>query len=198
MNFSPIASPAHSKSPYLHIIQNQNSFMKWFIIKGALMAFPIFIVMGIVGNLFGLMSLSIFSKTGKDNINGFLKFSIFLSFVIGAIFYTIMGMFYASFTLLLTSYMVKWLAIILVAIFLIFIVRYNYKEVRSLHNKNLLFASYDFYDNGKYSKHSQVVNENVLLGFIMLFPAYIFFLIFPSLADKVSFGLNSYLISFFK
>jgi len=170
--------------------------MTWYIIKGALMALPIFIVMGIVANLIGVLTLSIFGKTEKDNINGFLKFSIFVSFIIGAIFFAVMGMFYASYTLLLTAYIAKWLAIILVTIFLILISSYNFKEVRLLHNKNVLFASNDFFDNGKYSKHSQVVNENILLGCMLLFPAFIFFLIFPSLADKISLGLNSYLISF--
>lgn len=162
------------------------------------MALTIFIVMGVVGNLIGVIALFIFAKTEKENISGFLKFSIFVSFIIGAIFFAIMGMFYASYTLLLTAYMAKWLAIVLVAFFLILISSYNFKEVRSLHNKNVLFASYDFYDDGKYSKHSRVVNENVLLGCMLLLPAYIFFLIFPNLADKVSFGLNSFLISFFK
>lgn len=162
------------------------------------MAFPIFIVMGIVGNLIGVLMLSIFSKTGNDNINGFLKFSIFISFIIGAFFFAIMGMFYASYTLLLTAYKAKWLAVILVVLYLILISRYNFKEVRSLHTKNILFASYDFYEEGKYSKYSQVVNENVLLGCMLLFPSYVFFLFFHNVADKISLGLNSYLTSFFK
>lgn len=172
--------------------------MKWQLIKGALMAFPIYIVMGIVGNLIGGLAFAIFNKTKHSNINGFLKVSIFISFFIGAIFFFIMGMFYASYTLFLTIYMAKWLAIILVVFFLLLLSRFTFKEIRSIHEKNIRFASFDFYENGKYFKHSQVVNENVLLGSMLLFPSYIFFLVFNNLADKILFGLNSYLLSFFK
>jgi len=172
--------------------------MTWFFIKGVLMTFPFFIIMGIVGNLIGVLTLSIFTKTGHQNINGFIKFSIYVSFIIGAFFFGVMGMFYASYTVLLTAYMAKWLAIIVVTLLLISISRYTFKEVRSLHNKTILFASYEFYNEGKYSRHSQVVNENILLGLMLLLPSYIFFLIFDNLADKIFMGLNSYLISFFK
>ena len=106
-----------------------------------------------------------------------------------------MGMFYATYTLFLTTYMTKWLSIILVVLFLLLLSRYTFKEVRSIHEKNILIASYEFYGKGKYSKHSQVINENVLLGCMLLFPSYVFFLIFNNLADKFSFGLNSWLLS---
>ena len=94
--------------------------MTWFFIKGVIMTFPIFIIMGIVGNLIGGLTLSIFTKTGHHkNVKGFLKFSIYVSFIIGAFFFAVMGMFYASYTFLLTSYMAKWLAITLTVIFLL-------------------------------------------------------------------------------
>jgi hypothetical protein len=171
--------------------------MIWDLIKGALMAFPIFIVMGIVGNLIGGLTLAIYSKTGNYNINGFLKISTIVSFIIGGIFFFIMGMFYASYTLHLAINISKWIAVILVTIFLILISIYTFKEVRNLHDKNTLLASYDLFDTGKYRKHRQVVNENILLGSIMLFPSYILFLIFDNLADRVSLGLNSFLMSFY-
>lgn len=169
--------------------------MTWSIIKGAFMMIPIFILMGITGNIIGASALGIFTKTKSENINGFLKLSIYISYGVGAIFFYIMGMFYASFTLLLANYSAKWLAIIIVSLFLFIISKYTFKEVRLLHNKNVLLAPYEFYEKGKYYKQSQVVNENVLLGVMLIFPCYIFFLIFPGLADKLSFGLNSYLIS---
>jgi hypothetical protein len=171
--------------------------MIWDLIKGCLMAFPIFILMGIIGNLIGVLSLAIFSKIGNYNINGFLKISIFISFIVGAVFFFIMGMFYASYTLYLTTNISKWFAVMFVSIFLVLISIYTFREVRNLHNKNILIASYDFFDNGKYRKHRQVVNENILLGSIVLFPSYILFLIFNDLANRLSLGLNSFLMSFF-
>ena len=159
------------------------------------MAFPIFIAMGIVANIIGGLIFAIFTKTKNSNINGFLKISIFISFIVGAIFFYLMGMFYATYTLFLTTYMTKWLSIILVVLFLLLLSRYTFKEVRSIHEKNILIASYEFYGKGKYFKHSQVINENVLLGCMLLFPSYVFFLIFNNLADKFSFGLNSWLLS---
>ena len=172
--------------------------MTWQLIKGALMAFPIFIAMGIVGYIIGALVFSIFIKTKNNNINDFLKISIFISFIIGAIFFYIMGMFYSAYTLFLTTYMTKWLAIVFVVLFLLLLSRYTFKEVRSIHEKNVLIASYEFYDKGKYSKHSQAVNENILLGCVILFPSYIFFLIFNNLSDKLSFGLNSWLLLLIK
>lgn len=162
------------------------------------MAFPIFIAMGLIGNIIGAFAFFLFTKTKSNDINGFLKFSIFISFFIGAIFFYLMGMFYAAFTLSLSTYMAKWLAILLVIIFLILLTRYTFKEVRYIHEKNILIPNYEFYDKGKYLKHIQVVNENILLGCMVLFPSYIFFLIFNNLADKLSFGLNSWLLSFLK
>lgn len=172
--------------------------MTWQLIKGVLMAFAIFVAMGISGNIIGGFAFSIFTKKRSDNINSFLKVSIFISFIIGAIFFYLMGMFYASYTLFLTTYMTKWIAIILVVVFLLLLSRYTFKEVRSIHEKNVLVSPYEFYNKGKYSKHGQVVNENVLLGCMVLFPSYIFFLLFNNLADRLSFGLNSWLMSLIK
>jgi hypothetical protein len=168
--------------------------MTWTFVKGGLMMVPIFIIMGIIGNLVGAIALGIFTKSKSENINSFLKLTIYLSYFVGAVFFLLMGMFYASFTLLITCYMAKWLAIILVSIFLLIINKYTFKEVRLLHNKNILLGPYEFYEKEKYYKQSHVVNENVLLGGMLIFPAYIFFLIFNGLADKLSFGFNSYLI----
>ena len=169
--------------------------MKWLIVKGALIALPLFIVMGLLGNLVGVLTFFIFLRLKKGTFNGFLKFSTFVSFAIGALLFAIMGMFYASFTSLLTTYIAKWLAIIIVIILLFLISRYNFKEVRLLHSKNIRLSTHEFYGDEKYLKHIQFVNENVLLGCMLLFPSFIFFLIFPSLADKISLGLNSYLLS---
>lgn len=169
--------------------------MIWTFIKGCLMMAPIFILLGITGNIVGAVALGIFSKTKSENINSFLKLTIYISYFVGGIFFFIMGMFYASFTLLLTGYMAKWLAIIIVIIFLLIISKYTFKEVHLLHNKNILLGPYEFYEKEKYYKQCQVVNENVLLGCILLFPSYIFFLFFNNIADKLSFGLNSFLIS---
>lgn len=162
--------------------------------------------MGLIGNLVGIISFTLFLKkypTEVDvtiRINHFLKTTIWICFFVGGLFFIIMGMLYASFTLLLSTHIVKWLAIILVVIFLLVINTYIFKEVKSLNQKNILFLDFDFYHTNKkkYSNYTQVVNQNVLSGGLLLLPSYIFFLIFNELADKLSFGLNSFLLSFIK
>ena len=169
--------------------------MQWHIMKGVLMAFPIFFAMGIIGNIIGALTFFIFTKTKSNNINGFLKFSIILSFIVGVFFFCFTGMFYAAFTVFLYTYMTKWLSIIIVILYLLLLTKYTFKEIRPLHEKNTRIPAYDFYEKGKYFKHMQVVNENILLSCMVLFPSYIFFLIFNDFADKLSFGLNSWLLS---
>ncbi len=161
------------------------------------MAFPLFIAMGIIGILIGRLIFAMFINSKSENINSFLKLSIWIFFIVGAIFFFIMGMFYASYTLSATTYMPKWLAITLVSILLLLIYSYTFKEIKALHNKNVLFVPSDFYNSRKYFNYGQVVNEYVLSAGLVLLPSYIFFLIFNNLADKLSFGLNSFLMSFF-
>lgn len=170
--------------------------MTLFFIKGALLALPIYVIMGFLGNLIGVLMLNVFSKTKNDNINSFLKISIYVFFSIGALFFSVMGMFYASYTLLLYQYLSKWLATTLVVLYLILLSRFNSKEIRSLHTKTSNFSSYDFYQEGKYSKYCQFVGENLLLGGLVLLPSFIFFLYFNNLTEKLSFELNSFLLSF--
>lgn len=172
--------------------------MLWFILKGVLMALLIFVIMGIVGNIVCGMVFFLFSATSNQNIKRFLRLSVSISFTIGLFFFFVMGMFYASYTLLLAEHFAKWLVITFTIIFLLIMYRYTFKEVQSLHKKNALISAYEFYKKDKYLKHIRVVNESILLGGIILLPSYIFFLIFNNLADTLSLGINSYLISFFK
>lgn len=172
--------------------------MIWTLIKGGLIMAPIFIIMGIVGNIIGAIALIIFLKLKGENINRFLKLTIYVSYFIGGISFIIMGMFYSSFTLFLIEYMPKWFAVIIILLFLSTITKYTFQEIRLLHSKNILLAPYEFFEKEKFLKQSQVVSENILIGVVFVFPAYIFFLIFNDLADSLSFGLNSFLISLIK
>lgn len=174
--------------------------MKWYLIKGGLIIFPLFIAMGLIANLIGLLSFFIFSKSNKY-INDFLKISIWISFFIGFIGFSYMGMFYASYTLTLTPYMVKWLAIIIVLSFILVIVYYSSKEYKSLTRKTIAFnyGHFQFHPrNNPYINHSQIVNQSVFQACPMLLISFIFFLFFNGLADTLSFGLNSFLLSLIK
>ncbi len=174
--------------------------MKWYLLKGTLMLFPFFISMGVIGNLVGLVSFFIYSKSNK-RLEEFLKISIWISFFIGFVFFLIMGMFYATYSLTLTHFMKKWLAIIIVLIIILITVYYSNKEFKEITKKTFRLTDADFMIDGTinpYINHGQVVNQALFSSSPFILISYIFFLIFNGLADTLSFGLNSYLISFFK
>ena len=90
--------------------------MTWYLIKAAIMIFAIFISMGLIGNIVGIISFGLHKqlKTHQDN---FEQRSIWISFIIGLIMFAIMGMFLASFVLSTSKHASMWLAIPLGLIF---------------------------------------------------------------------------------
>lgn len=160
--------------------------------------FPLFIAMGLIANIVGLLSFTIFSKLRKP-IDVFIKISIWISSIIGLIGFSVIGMFYATFTLSLTIFFKKWFAITIVSIFILIIISYASKEYLTLSKKNAYLNYSDFQldpTNKPYYNHSKIVNQYVLQSYPYLSFSYIFFLIFNGLADKLSFGLISYFMSF--
>ena len=157
--------------------------------------------MGLIGNIAGFISFSL-HKNLKTPENNFEKRSIRISYFIGLIMFAIMGMFLASFVLSLSKYTSMWLAIPLGLLFVLLVYYYSGKEAKEIAKRRINRTVNDFnnlsLDEVKmntYRKHSTIVNQNVLYGSISLIPSYIIFLVFNRLADTLSFGLNSYLLS---
>ena len=172
--------------------------MKWYLIKSGFIILSLFLTMGLIGNIIGLITFTISSKLRKS-IDDFLKISIWISFFVGLIGFVIMGMFYATYALSLTTYITKWLAISLVLVLILIIIFYSRKEYLALSKKTIHFNYGDFQFNRvskPYANHSQVVNQSILSSYPFLIISYVIFLIFNDWADKFSFGLSSYLMSF--
>lgn len=167
-------------------------------LKGLLMLFPIYLAMGIVGNLVGALLLLLFTVIKKTSVDLYLFISTLICSIVGMIFFAILGMFYAAFALFISSYISLWITIAVTVVFLVVLTKYNYRAILKLHYKNKSIKIYDFDDTANYYKNIQLVNESILLGWITLFPSFILFLIFPTLSDKLSFGLSSYLITLIK
>ena len=173
--------------------------MTWYLIKGFLVVFGVFIAMALIGNFIGIVQFSLYK-----NARSFEKYSIRISFIIGMLSFIIMGMFLASFAYSLVNQMSLWLSVSLTLFFVLSIHYLTYKETREMTVRRMNRQASEINNleihhiKNTFSKHSQIINQNVLNGYIALLPSCIFFLIFNSLADKFSFGLNSYLLNLIK
>lgn len=169
--------------------------MTWFLIKGLLLLFAFFIASGTIGNICGWL----FFKLSKVLKNEWLLVAstIFLiTFSIAS--FSFMGLFYASFTYALTTYMKLWFAIIIVSIFILYFYIHTVKEYMKLKNK-LQSDEFNFNTrNSEYHIRNHVNTKTILSSGYFIVLSYIFFLIFNSLADIFSFGLSSWLLSLLK
>lgn len=169
--------------------------MAWFLIKGLLLLFAFFITTGIIGNLFGWL----FFKLSKILNNEWLLVASTTFLIIFSILcFSFIGLFYASFTHALTAYMKLWFAIIIVSVFIVYVYIHTVKEYKKLKNK-LQSDEFNFNPhNSEYHIQNHVNTKTILSCGVFIVLSYIIFLIFNNLADKFSFGLNSYLLSFIK
>ena len=169
--------------------------MTWFLIKGFLLLFAFFIATGTIGNLFGWL----FFKMSKSLNNDWLPLASTIFLILFSILcFSFMGLFYASFTYALTTYMKLWFAIVIVSIFIIYIYIHTVKEYMKLKNK-LQSDEFNFNPrNSEYHIRNHVNTKTILSNGHFIVLSYILFLIFNNLADKVSFGLNSYVLSLIK
>lgn len=169
--------------------------MTWFLIKGLLLLFAFFILTGTIGNLFGWL----FFKLSKSLNNGWLLVASTIFLIIFSILcFSFMGLFYASFTYALTTYIKLWLAIIIVSVFVIYVYIHTVKEYMKLKNK-LQSDEFNFNPhNSEYHIRNHVNTKTILSSGYFIVLSYIFFLVFNNLAGKFSFGLNSYLLSLIK
>lgn len=169
--------------------------MTWFLIKGLLMLFAFFILTGTIGNLFGW----VFFKLSKGLKNDWLLVVSTLFLIIFSILcFSFMGLFYASFTYALTTYMKLWLAIIIVSVFIIYVYMHTVREYMKIKSK-LQSDEFNFNTrNSEYHIRNHDNTKTILSSGYFIVLSYIFFLIFNNLADKLSFGLNSWLLSFLK
>jgi hypothetical protein len=169
--------------------------MTWFLIKGLLLLFVFFILIGSIGNIFGWLFYKL-SKKIKSELP-LLVSDIFL--IISSILcFLFMGLFYASFTFALTIYMKLWAAVIIVSPLIISIYYNSFKEWNKLENK-LQSVEYKF--NLTITEYNKLTNHNnriILMNCYLIVLSYIFFLIFNNLANSFSLGLNNYLLSLIK
>ena len=160
------------------------------------MLFAFFISTGVIATIFGWLFFKLSKKLNNDW--PIVACTIFL-LIFSILSFSLMGLFYASYTHALTKYMKLWLAIIAVSVFIIYIYIHTVKEYMKLKNKLHSNASYlDLSEITNFSIHNRLNTKTVFSSGHFLVISYIFFLIFNNLADKLSFGLNSYLLSFFK
>lgn len=169
--------------------------MTWFLIKGLLLLFAFFILTGTIGNLFGWL----FFKLSKSLNNGWLLVASTIFLIIFSILcFSFMGLFYASFTYALTTYMKLWFAIIIVSVFIVYIYIHTVKEYMKLKTK-LQSDEFNFNPrNCEYHIRNHVNTKTILSNGHFIVLSYIFFLIFQNIADKFSFGLNSSILSLIK
>ena len=169
--------------------------MTWFLIKGLLLLFAFFIATGIIGNLFGWL----FFKLSKGLNNDWLLVASTIFLIIFSIVcFSFMGLFYASFTYALTTYMKLWFAIIIVSIFIIYVYIHTVREYMKL-KKKLQSDEFNFNpSNSEYHIRNHVNTKTILSSGSFIVLSYIFFLIFNNLAEKFSFGFNSWLLSLLK
>jgi hypothetical protein len=169
--------------------------MTWFLIKGLLLLFAFFILTGTIGNLFGWL----FFKLSKSLNNDWLLVASTIFLIIFSILcFSFIGLFYASFTFALTTYMKLWLAIIIVSVFVISIYIHTVKEYLKLKNK-LQSEDFNFNPrNSEYHIRNHVNTKTILSSGYFIVLSYIFFLIFQNLADKFSFGLTTSILSLIK
>jgi len=143
--------------------------MTWFLIKGLLLLFAFFIFTGTIGNLFGWLLVAS---------------TIFL-IIFSILCFSFMGLFYASFTYALTTYMKLWFAIIIVSVFIIYIYIHTVKEYMKLKTK-LQSDAFNFNPlNSEYYIRNHVNTKTILSSGHFIILSYIFFLIFNNLADKL-------------
>ncbi len=178
--------------------------MTWYIIKGAIMIFAIFIFMGLIGNIVGIISFWLHRQLRTPQYN-FEQLSIWISFFIGVIMFAIMGMFLASFVLSLSKNISLWLGIPMSLLLVLLIIYHSNREAKSITMRRINKTSSDINNlsidelkKNTYKKHSSIVNQNVLTGYYSILPSLIFFLIFNGTADTLSFGLKSFLLSLVK
>lgn len=169
--------------------------MTWFLIKGLLLLFAFFISTGTIGNMFGWLFFKLSSKLNNDWL--LVASTIFL-IIYSASAFSLIGMFYASYTYALTTYMKLWFAIVIVSVFIIYIYIHTVREYMKLKNK---IQSDEFNYNphiSEYHKRHHVNTKIILSNGLFIVLSFVFFLIFNEFADKFSFGLNSSILSLLK
>ena len=169
--------------------------MTWFLIKGLLLLFAFFILTGTIGNLFGWL---FFKLSKKLNNEWLLVASTIFLIIFSIICFSFIGLFYASYTHALTKYMKLWFAVIIVSVFIIYIYIHTVKEYMKLKNKLQSDAFIYNPHNSEYYIRNHVNTKTILSSGYFIVISYIFFLIFNNLADTLSFGINSYLLSLIK
>lgn len=169
--------------------------MIWFLIKGLLLLFAFFIATGTIGNLFGWLFFKLSKVLNNERL--LVASTIFL-IIFSIACFSLMGLFYASFTYALTTYMKLWFAIIIVSVFILYIYIHTVREYMKLKSK-LQSDEFNFnLRNSEYHIRNHINTKTILSSGHFIVLSYIFFLILNSLADKFSFGFNSWLLSLLK